>query len=578
SGVEQLKAVNGGKMSRKTALIAGIALFTTVALSAGIFFKFAPISKFSDSFYQNEYGVTPFHSHDEVKKELERLNSSKLFSFSAGDNAIEYRSAEEYAPDAANGSAPGSSETGSASGSSGGSSDNYNSTYTQVEGVDEADIVKTDGKYIYSASGSMINVFPADPENLSRAAVINSPDDYIEEFFITGNQLIAISSDYNYEGYYSYNSVTDLYIYDISDIGNIYLKDSFRQTGSYLSSRLIDNKLYLVSSSYAYDNSFIPGCRAAQSTADEPDLAPIPAEGIYMMENASEASFTTISSIDISKSAQPSAIKSILGPADEFYCNTEHLYLTSRERNSDPLREFAMEIINNLDYLDGYYDETSVAKTRIVKIDLNSALDFLGSAEVEGTIKDRYSLDEYGGNLRIATTSYNARTENTNNLYVLDAEMKPIGSVIGFAENESIKAVHYVNDTAYVITYRQTDPLFIIDLSDPTSPQITGEAKISGFSTMLVPVDENTLLGIGYHTNTFDYDFNDMEYQDGLKLVVFDISDKSNPVVSDTKVFEEAYSSVQNDPRALLYNPERNDYTIPFYQYGEANRELYDGG
>ena len=111
-----------------------------------------------------------------------------------------------------------------------------------------------------------------------------------------------------------------------------------------------------------------------------------------------------------------------------------------------------------------------------------------------------------------------------NNLYVLDGELNPVGEVTGFAPDESIKAVRYMENTAYVITYEQTDPLFVIDLTDPTTPVITGEVKISGFSSMLVPIDENTVLGIGYHTED---EGREMEIQEGLKIVTFDVSDKN---------------------------------------------------
>lgn len=559
NGVEPLRAVEGGKKnSRQMILVAGIALVTTVALSATIFFNFAPISKIKNTVFPNKYGVTAFSSYNEVKQELAQINSAKMMSNLNFADGFDY-GAKGSAPEAAKDSAA----TGSASGSSG--SDDYNSTYTQVEGVDEADIVKTDGKYIYAASNSSVSVFPAEPEKLEEIAKINEESRYIEEFYISGNDLITISSENVHENNY-YKIVSYLSVYDVSDINNIFLKDSFCQDGSYISSRLVDNMVYLVSSAYAGDDNYLPCYGKSESTPDEPKLKTIPAEDIYMVQNPSETSFTIVSSIDINESAQPTATKAILGSADEIYCNTEHLYITAESYSINPIRSFIEDISYELDW--NYYYTTSSYKTQVIKIDLNSDIDFVGSATVDGYIKNQYSLDEYEDNLRIATTSENGNGKDINNLYVLNAEMKQIGSVTGFANNESIKAVRYLNDTAYVITYEQTDPLFIIDLTDPTSPNITGEAKITGFSTMLVPVDENTLLGIGYNTEAIEDDVFDMEYQDGLKLVVFDITDKANPVVSDTRVFNGVYSEVQSNPKALLYNSKRNDYTIPFYKNG----------
>ena len=126
----------------------------------------------------------------------------------------------------------------------------------------------------------------------------------------------------------------------------------------------------------------------------------------------------------------------------------------------------------------------------------------------------------------------------------------------------------------------QTDPLFVIDLSVPTAPRIRGEVKISGFSSLLVPVDENTLLGIGYHDGfNEDEQIYDANESWGLKLVTFDVTDKSNPLVLDAKVFPHVSSGVQYNPKALLVNFERGDYAVPtnyYYDGGWKDGEYYD--
>ena len=230
--------------------------------------------------------------------------------------------------------------------------------------------------------------------------------------------------------------------------------------------------------------------------------------------------------------------KSILGAVDDIYCNESHMYIYSTVWNDSNYR----------------------SNTQILKADLTDGIEFTAYTEVDGTIDDQYALDEYDGNLRVATTSYDEWSDS-NNLFVLDESLSVIGSVTGFAKNESIKAVRYLGDTAYVITYEQTDPLFVIDLSDPTAPAILGEVKISGFSTMLVPIGGDKLLGIGYHTENEDY--TTLEVQEGLKLALFDVSDKTNPQVLDSMSFVNCDSPVQYNPKALVYNPDRGDYVIP---------------
>ena len=210
--------------------------------------------------------------------------------------------------------------------------------------------------------------------------------------------------------------------------------------------------------------------------------------------------------------------------------------------------------------------------TKIFKVSLSGGVSFTAYGEVEGYINNNYSLDEFNGYLRVAATTTNDDYEDTNSLYVLDSDLDIVGSVTGFAETESIKAVRYVGDTAYVITCEQTDPLFVIDLSDPTAPEILGEVKISGFSTMLVPIDGDTVLGLGVSTS--DADYTDMEVTDGFKLALFDVSDKSSPKVLDSRVYEYCYSGVTYNPKALVYNSERKDFVIPlnyaYYDYDDS--------
>ena len=169
-------------------------------------------------------------------------------------------------------------------------------------------------------------------------------------------------------------------------------------------------------------------------------------------------------------------------------------------------------------------------------------------------------MDEHDGYFRIATTSQRAGMD-VNNLYVLDSKLKETGEVTGFARNESIKAVRFIGDKAYVITYEAIDPLFIIDLSDPASPRIEGEVKIDGFSTLLIPVSKDRLLGIGHATGDNGYGG---EYDSGLKLALFDISDPSQPKVMDSKEFKDMSSTAQYDHHALMVNGEAGYFAIPY--------------
>ena len=457
---------------------------------------------------------------------------------------------------------------GSAGGSGG-----LNSTYTQVLGVDEADTIKTDGEYIYYMdTDRTISIIKTDNGKTQFITKLEKPitkeiaESYFSDFYIYNDKLIVLISSRNPSTSNSgYN--TGVYLYDISDKSNITLSDRFIQCGAYCSSRMIDNKLYVVSSAYAKDEDFIPYVFDNKSTDDEANKKQLEAENIYSVENPSRKSFAVASYIDVDESAHAVTTKAFLGSANEIYCNTENLYITARNN-------VWLDKLNSSSNSDNNTAQESTPKeyTQIVKVKLNDKLDFAATCKIKGYIANQYSLDEYNGNVRVATTS-SYGVSKTNYLYVLDSNLRGLGKVTGFAKNEDIQAVRYVEDTAFVITYLEIDPLFIIDLSDPRKPEITGSVNISGYSTLIVPVDKNTILGIGYGST--DSGVSLTSANDGVKIVTFDISDKSNPKVLDTKVYDYCNSAVQYNPKALLVNFERGDFAIPL-NYDKYNNIDYD--
>ena len=452
------------------------------------------------------------------------------------------------------------------------SSGGLNSTYTQVLGVDEADTIKTDGEYIYYMdTDRTISIIKTDNGKTEFITKLEKPitkeiaESYFSDFYIYNDKLIVLISSRNPSTSNSgYN--TGVYLYDISDKRNITLSDRFIQCGAYCSSRMIDNKLYVVSSAYAKDEDFIPYVFDNKSTDDESSKKQLEPENIYSVENPSRKCFAVASFVDVDESAHAVTTKAFLGSANEIYCNTENLYITAQNN-------VWLEQLNSSSNYDENIAQEFTPKeyTQIVKVKLNEKLDFAASCKVNGYIVNQYSLDEYNGNVRVATTS-SYGVSKTNNLYVLDSNLKGLGKVTGFAKNEDIQAVRYVEDTAFVITYLEIDPLFVIDLSDPRKPEITGSVNISGYSTLIVPVDKNTILGIGYGSENTELNIND-----GVKIVTFDISDKSAPKVLDTKVYDYCYSAVHYNPKALLVNFERGDFTIPlnYEKYGYIDYDDY---
>ena len=526
-----------------------------------------------------------FQNKDEIRDTIRRTMDFKknLYSIDesyAADEILEYGAVAELdgkvaMNDAAAGAAAGGSTGGAAGGAPGSS---HNATYVQHTGVDEADCLKTDGKYLYYLSGSgNILIYSAKGEQSEKVAVVkpDSDDAYFNNFYVRDGRLIVLSQEYYYNSetganYYSNKELTKAGVYDISDVSNIKRVDQFAQGGSYCSSRMIGDTLYLVSTDFASDENSVPVTCNEFDNTKRATFDEVPAPNVYTVENPTSTNFLVVSRFDTKDSGKDTVTKAILGSAQDVYCTQEHLYVTAMEY-SPVLFE---DVLNNTRTWSWNYLQRGES-TQIVKVDLLDDLNFTASAAVRGEINNQYSLDEYEGNLRVATTSYDENGNETNNLYVLSDKLEQLGEVTGFAKNESIKAVRYINDTAYVITYEKTDPLFVIDLSVPTAPHITGEVKITGFSSMLVPVDDNTLLGIGYETTETDIG---MEMQNGLKIVTFDVTDKSDPKILDAKVFEDYSSDVQYDPKALLVNFDRGDYTIPYtayHQQFEAETNVY---
>jgi len=542
---------------------------------------------------EDNSGLIRFSSYEEVRDAVDKINSrTGRGKYLEAD--MDYAAAEssKTGSSGSSGSSSGTAKSNSGSGGSGQTA--YSKTYRQVEGVDEGDIIKTDGRYIYCidntysyTNAEMVSIFAANPDKhdpLTRFVPGDSPAvstsdetsltaveyNNVRDMYIKDNRLIVICSGTTYNNnvdYYSTKSITQAYVYDVSDISKISLMDAYTQSGYYISSRMIGDMIYVITNEYATKD--IPLCGRG-STPDE-----IPADCIYSLPEPTENTYLIVSGYNTVDKTAATQSKAILGIAENIYCNENSLYIYATDWS-------AYRYYDYIDYeADGAEQETAQAeepaiKTKIFKVSLKGGITFTAHTEVDGYINNQYSLDEYNGNLRVATTvSDYTSGGDKNNIYVLDSDLKRLGSVTGFAPDESIKAVRYIGDTAYVITYVQTDPLFVIDLSAPTNPKILGEVKISGFSTMLVPVDDNTILGLGI--NTGEYDYTDLEVQDGFKLALFDVSDKSNPKVLDSRSYVEYESPVMYDPHALVYNPERGDYVVPLNYYGYSTDGCYGG-
>ena len=215
--------------------------------------------------------------------------------------------------------------------------------------------------------------------------------------------------------------------------------------------------------------------------------------------------------------------------------------------------------------------------TKILKFNLdNGKINFKAEANIEGGINNQFSMDEHNGYFRIATTigkTYDMDESTSNSLYVLDDSLKEVGRLDGIAKAEKIYSVRYVGDRAYVVTFKEIDPLFVIDLSNPKAPKILGELKIPGYSTYLHPYDENHIIGFGYDTKPNAWDTGVVN--DGLKMSMFDITDLSNPKEMFTVKIGDNRTSSQliNNHKALLFSKEKNLIAFPVNRFTDRRRQ-----
>lgn len=436
----------------------------------------------------------------------------------------------------------------------------YAATNKQVDAVDEADILKNDGRYIYVVgheNNSCVKIYKpngSEPELVSivdetsftgyTEEALQSDGTYVSNETIVDlyvyNDILVINTIKTLQNAEHYDYYSIAHIYDISDIKSPKEINSFSQSGELLTSRLIDNRLYIVSKVWLSGREcktnadYIPYTGNAVDNRKEQ----VSLNSIYHGSNPGFPIYLMICAIDIETGEKIAEPKAVFGASCDIYCNENNMYIA----------------MTALYAKDAATDKPIDTQLEIVKLSLGKkSIRIAAKGCIAGLTSNQFSMDEKDGNLRIATTSYDINGRETNNLFVLDKKLKQIGEITGFAENESIRAVRFIDDTAYVVTYKQTDPLFVIDLKNPKEPQIKGEVKISGFSNMLVPADNHMLLGIGQSDDE----------NSGLKLVLFDISDKEHPRVADSYVISDAYSEAQYNHLALAANYSEGYFAIP---------------
>lgn len=492
----------------------------------------------------------------------------------------------------------------------------FSTTDLQVEGVDEADIIKSDGKNIfYVLNGTIYSVQPdADGKfsNIHSESVIDGCyfdedryqltdgngtyiDTWSTEMYLKDGKICVVSSCMKYimdanENYIDKDEQTTVSVFSVSEDGSLTREHTYSQEGIYGDSRMIDGMLY-INTSYSSMNidkvedesqleKYIP------TYSCDGEVTTLPADCIYIPENWQPdywgQEFTVISGVDIFASGEPVSVISFAGGYGEMYSSRDNIYMAVCETEYD--------------------DETKTGKdfTEITRLSLdNGNVAISGSARVDGYVNNQFSMDEYDGYFRIATTSYTYMNnyyseENnimvddiwvdrneSNNLFVFDENLQQIGSITGFAEDESIRSVRFSGNLAYVVTFEQTDPLFAIDLTDPTAPKIISEIKADGYSTYMKKWKDDKLFGFGVDTMV-DYENGDSVVQTGVKMSMFTVLEGGSVIedcwqslnVNEMEC-DWIYSLATSDHKALIVDGEKNIIGFPLNRYTNNYENSY---
>ena len=472
-------------------------------------------------------------------------------------------------------------------------SPDYSETNIQVEGVDEADIVKTDGNYIYTLSGRNLVIaraYPADNAEILSITGLNDlqPNELFidnDMLLVFGNKNINIESNIYSQGkavireYPNYVSVISADLYDISDRESPTLVRSIEFEGNYVTSRKIDDDVYAVINSYPrfyadditteeivpkfrdmneYEIKYSKETKSFENVAKCGDIGYLPPINPRM--------FTTVASISMSNENTPVNKEVVVGSGENVYASLNNLYIAETNNNYGIVREAVGRIAGGSNTQNTVVHKFALDEGRVL---------YQGNGEVPGRILNQFSMDEKDGFFRIATTisGYsNNQDTSTNNLYVLDDDLDIIGKLEGVAPGESIYSVRFIGDRGYMVTFRHIDPLFVIDLSDPRNPRVLGKLKIPGYSDYLHPYDETHLIGIGKEVDaSIDADKVHTEGAiyytaiQGVKLAIFDVSDVEHPIELHKEVIGDrgTESLATSDHKAFLFDRNKNLLVIP---------------
>jgi len=450
----------------------------------------------------------------------------------------------------------------------------FSTTNIQVENVDEADIIKTDGNYIYSLSGAnavITNVI--DKHNPVISAKIAVTRGIPQDLILYKDMLVVISAadTSRNSSYYSGNGNTLVEIYDIANKEKPSKLKSYTLHQPYYTSRCIANKLYIISGGWLRKKD---GKTIDIEYGEDGRTKKIAFKNIKYFPDIRTNYQTIFSFVDLDKPKASVDVNSYLIDISNAYVSEKNIYLAhyNYNRNIIPVRAlFGFEgLFGPIKYAK---NSDEGGKTKIYKFNIldNGKIKYSAKTATEGKTINQFSMDEYNDNLRVALWDWSTGSR----VVVFNDKMREIGHSDYLAKGEQMYSSRFMGEKAYFITYLTTDPLYVIDLSIPEEPAVLGELKIPGYSTYLHPYDENHLLGFGMeseeiiHRDSMGRVISTRAVITGMKMALFDVSDVNNPtqianvVIGDRRTT----SSILQNHKALLFSKEKELLAIPVNNY-----------
>jgi uncharacterized secreted protein with C-terminal beta-propeller domain len=475
----------------------------------------------------------------------------------------------------------------------------HSTTNTQVAGVDEPDVAKTDGRYLISLDGQLLHIVDVRTSKLRATLALPQPG---TELLLAGDHVVILSGQMSGYGNYPVSSgvagaefgPAQLYpsygtaattlatVVDISNADAPKVTHRWTFNAGEIAARVVNGTIRLVLSSPPPQetwtqprtdtsaeksratkvNQQIVDATPLDSwvprwTGDDGQSHPLSAcDAVAAPTKPSSLSMVTVVSLDPGAN-QPSAGTSVLGAGTVAYAEGQHLFVSDTGTYLSQAVDLNPQSSNPTIHL-LEFDLTDPAQAR-----------YLASGSVPGQLHDSYALSEYQDHLRVTTTTTKNGTTSTG-VSVLGRQgdrLVQVGSVSGLGTGEQVYAVRYAGDRGYVVTFQRIDPLHVIDLSNPVKPVLRGTLSMTGYSSLLLPLSGDRLLGIGRAVTSGTLPCveacPEIVEPGGLQLSLFDVSDAAHPKLLDRQVLSDTYATAVNDPHAVTLSPDGKLVVLP---------------